>query len=64
MDSETLAKIKAAMGYRDGTECCKVCKYFIPTDTSGNHNALPAHCTLSPAFTVPVNEAGVCNHFQ
>ncbi len=54
--------VKALMGYRDGTHCCRTCKYFVPTDCSGNLNAKDAHCTLSPAFDVLVNESGYCNY--
>lgn len=63
MDTETLDKIKAAMGYRDGTQCCKACVKFINTDMSGALNAKMSHCVLSPAFDVPVAESGFCNHF-
>lgn len=63
MDNDTLNKIKAAMGYRDGTQCCKACKNFVPTDCSGALNAKNAHCTLSPAIEVPVDESGFCKYF-
>ena len=64
MDNETLKNIKTAMEYRDGTECCKACKNFVPTDCSGNHNAKDAHCILSPAVEVPVDESGFCKFFM
>lgn len=63
MDKLTLGKILEAMGYQDETRCCKACKYFVPDDCSGAHNAEPRHCKLSPAIKVPVNDYGRCNHF-
>ncbi len=54
--------IRQAMGYLDGTKCCKSCKFFEPCDQSGNNDALAAHCKRN-AFGFLVDEAGYCDHF-
>ncbi len=65
MDSEFIGKVKEAMGYIDSDQCCGSCRYFVPSNQmSGNVNAKPDHCTLSPAFDLPVHTSGRCKFFS
>ncbi len=61
IDGLLLRQLKAAMGYRMPTHCCKNCTKFVPTDCSGDLQAKHAHCTLNPAVAIPVEEQGSCN---
>jgi hypothetical protein len=63
LDQTTNDLILRQMNYRDGMQCCKVCRHFVGVDCSGEPGANGAHCTLSPAFDLPVEESGVCDHF-
>jgi hypothetical protein len=55
--------IKSAMGYEDGTRCCKVCDFFGESQLmSGAHNANPARCERN-AMWFPVSESGHCDEF-
>lgn len=63
MNKDTIQEVKTAMGYRDGTECCKGCRFFVPSDLSGNEGAKTSHCTVN-TFELPVIERGYCDHFE
>ena len=63
LTEEAIDQLKSAMGYKDGTQCCRACKHFVPDDCSGANDAKHKHCTLSQAIDVPVNESGHCKHF-
>ncbi len=63
MKNETLQEIKVTMGYVSDKEVCMTCTYFVDTDCSGRHDALPMHCELN-AFTLPVEGYGRCHHWK
>lgn len=56
-------EMKRRMNYKDDTETCNRCKYFVPTDISGAHDAESSHCTKA-LFKLPVNEAGRCDFIE
>ena len=62
MDKKLIDIVKAKMEYEDGTECCRACISFVPTDCSGDVNAKSQHCERN-TFDIPVSEAGKCRFF-
>lgn len=65
MNENTASEIKQMMGYRDQSQCCKRCAHFSPsTLVSGAPDAHGSQCGLNPAFFLPVDGGGWCNHFE
>jgi len=63
-DEAAISAIKKVMGYRDGTECCRACKYFGESEAlGGSPSARPDRCERN-AFWFPVSEAGFCDIFE
>ncbi len=56
--------ILEAMNYTDGVNTCSVCKYFVPTDISGNPSAMNCHCDLNRSVKLPVSPTGTCKYFE
>jgi hypothetical protein len=63
MNKEAIEAVKKEMEYSDGTDCCRTCLYFTPTDLSGSYNAKSAHCHRN-VFTFDVSEAGRCKVYE
>ena len=61
-DDAAINGIKSAMGYEDGTRCCKVCDFFGECELSGAIDARPARCERN-AVWFPVSESGHCEEF-
>jgi len=56
--------LKEQVDYRDGSRCCKACKYFGEDETLGGaHDARPARCTYHVGW-FQVSEAGCCDLFS
>lgn len=64
LKQELADQVLKEMGYKPASRCCKMCRHYVPTDCSGNIGAESEHCELNPAFHLPVEAAGYCNHFE
>ena len=56
--------LKKAMGHQSPANVCRECKHFVPTDCSGNTDALRSHCTLNRVTIVDTNADDVCEFFR
>ncbi len=63
LSKEEAAPLMKAMKYRDGSQCCGMCKHFVSCDTSGNSGALEAHCDFN-AVKFKVDPVGQCDWFE
>ena len=59
-EESVIDTIKDHMGFRDSSNRCKYCDYFVQTNMGGKHS----HCTLNPAIDVPVDEGCFCKYFN
>jgi hypothetical protein len=62
MTKELEEAVKAIIGYRDATFCCKACRHVVAPDPSPQGK--DRHCKLNPSFDLPVDEGGRCNSFE
>jgi len=59
---DEVSPILAVMGYQKPEIRCGTCGHYKGADLGGGGNALNEHCELNPAFHLPINELGRCDH--
>ncbi len=64
MSPATLTEIKAHMAYREPGTTCGNCARFAPASSAARHQGQPDHCTLSPAYLLPVEPSASCKWFS
>jgi len=61
---ELIKELKEASNWKMTADKCINCRYFIPTDCSGNHNAKESHCIVHLVTEIPTDTTSACKFFD